>query len=90
MKAALAKLTLEDVNRAIRKHLRAENLQIVGVAKDAAGLEAQLTNGEPTPAHYNSAKAQDIVEEDKVVEKWPLRLKREDVTVVPVNQVFEK
>jgi len=90
MKAALAKLTLEDVNRAIRKHLRSENLQIVGVAKDTAALEAQLTNGEPTPVHYNSAKPQDIVEEDKVVEKWPLRLKREDVSVVPVDQVFER
>jgi zinc protease len=90
MKAALAKLTLEDVNRAIRKHLRAENLQIVGVAKDVAGLEAQLTNGEATPAHYNSPKAQDILDEDKIVEKWPLRLRREDVTITPVDKVFER
>jgi len=90
MKAALAKLTLEDVNRAIRRHLRAENLQIVGVAKDVAALKAQLTNGEATPVHYNSAKPQEIVEEDKVVEKWPLGLKGEDVSVVPVDQVFEK
>ena len=90
MKAALAKLTLEDVNRAIRRHLRAENLQIVGVVKDAAALKAQLTNGEATPVHYNSAKPQEIVEEDKVVEKWPLGLKGEDVSVVPVDQVFEK
>jgi len=89
MKAALAKLTLEDVNRAIRNHLRTENLQIVGVAKDTAGLMAQLTSGEPMPVHYNSPKSQEIVDEDKIVEKWPLGLKRDDVSIVPVDKVFE-
>ena len=89
MKTALAKLTLEDANRAIRKHLRTENLQIVGVAKDAAGLTAELTSGEATPVHYNSPKSQEIVDEDKIVEKWPLRLKRDDVSIVPVDKVFE-
>jgi hypothetical protein len=39
--------------------------------------------------HYNSPKAQDILDEDKIVEKWPLRLKRDDVSIVPVDQVFE-
>src|SRR6202451_4251592 len=43
VKASLAKLTLADVNRAIRKHLRADRLQIVGVTKDAEKLKAELT-----------------------------------------------
>jgi len=90
MKAALAKLTLEDVNRAIRNHLRAENLQIVGVAKDAAGLAAQLTGNEATPVRYNSSKPQEILDEDKIVEKWPLRIRRADITVTPVGEVFER
>ncbi len=34
LRAGLAKLTVADVNAAIRKHMRAENLEIVGVAKD--------------------------------------------------------
>jgi zinc protease len=89
LKDALAKLTLADVNRAIKKHLRADRLQIVGVAKDAAQLKAQLTADAPTPIHYNSPKPQDIVDEDKIVEKWPLGLKAPDVSVVPVDAVFE-
>jgi zinc protease len=89
MKGALRKLTLDDVNRAIKRHLRAENLQIAGVAKDASGLLAQLTDGEATPVHYNSSKPQEILDEDKIVEKWPLHLRPQDVAIVPVDKVFE-
>ena len=36
IKTSLAKLTLADVNRAVRKHLRADNLDIVIVARIAS------------------------------------------------------
>jgi zinc protease len=89
VKSSLAKLTLEDVNRAIRKHLRADRLQIVGIAKDAGRLKEDLISDAPSPMHYNTPKPQDVLDEDKVVEKWALKLRPEDVTVVPVAQVFE-
>ena len=89
MKTGLAKLTVEDVNRAIRKHLRADNLQIVGVAKDTDALKAELTGDAATPMHYNSPKPQDVLDEDKIVEKFPLHLRAQDVTIVPVGTVFE-
>jgi zinc protease len=89
VKASLAKLTLADVNRAIRKHLRGDRLQIVGVAKDAEKLKAELTGDAPTPIHYNSPKPQEVLDEDKIVEKWPLKLRAPDVAVVPVGSVFE-
>jgi zinc protease len=89
VKTSLAKLTLEDVNRAIRKHLRADRLQIVGIAKDAARLKADLVSDSPSPMRYNTPKPQDVLDEDKVVEKWVLKLRPDDVTVVPVSQVFE-
>jgi zinc protease len=89
VKTSLAKLTLADVNRAIRKHLRADRLQIVGVTKDAEKLKAVLTGDAATPIQYNSPKPQDILDEDKIVEKWPLNLSAADVSVVPVDSVFE-
>jgi len=89
VKAGLAKLTAADVNRAIRKHLRSDNLRIVGVAKDTDSLKAQLTSGDATPMHYNAPKPQEVVDEDKIVEKWPLHLAPNDVEVVPVGTVFE-
>ena len=89
LKAALAKLTLDDVNRAVKKHLRADGLQIIGVAKDAATLKAALASAAATPIHYNSAKPQDVMDEDKIVEAWPLGLKPDDIRLVPVTTVFE-
>ena len=89
LKASLAKLTVDDVNRAVKKYLHADRLQIVGIAKDAAGIKAAITGAAATPIHYNSAKPQDILDEDKLVEVWPIGLKPEDVKIVPVATVFE-
>jgi zinc protease len=89
LKSALAKLTVDDVNRAVKKYLRADRLQIAGVAKDAAAVKAELTGSAATPIHYNSPKPKDITDEDKIVEIWPLGLKAEDVKIVPVATVFE-
>lgn len=88
VKTALEKLRLADVNQAIRKHLRTTDVQIVGIAKDTAALKAALTGDAPTPITYNSPKPEEIVAEDKLVEKFPLGIR--DVNVVPVESVFDK
>jgi zinc protease len=89
LKTSLAKLTVDDVNSAVKKYLHADRLQIVGIAKDATGLKAALASAAATPIHYNSPKPQEVMDEDKTVESWPLKLKREDVIIVPVSSVFE-
>jgi zinc protease len=89
LKASLAKLTAADVNNAIRRHLRADHIQIAGIAKDTDKLKAELTSDAATPITYNSPKPKDITDEDKIVERWPLKLRPQDVTVVPVARVFE-
>lgn len=90
VKEALAKLTAADVNAAIRRHMRADRLEIVGIAKGADAMRAALTSGEASPMHYNSPKAQEVLDEDKTVERWPLGVGKEDVTIVPVEKVFEQ
>lgn len=89
LKQRLAKLTVDDVNRAIRKHLRTDNLQIVAVTKNAAELAQKLTSGSPSPITYNSPKPDEILAEDKVVAKWNIGLRPEDITIIPVDKVFE-
>ena len=89
IKTSLAKLTREQVNDAIRRHLRSDRLQIVAVAKDAAGLKQQLLAETAPPLAYNSPKPAELVEEDKLVARRSLGLRPEDVTIVPVAQVFE-
>jgi len=89
IKNGIAKLTLEQVNTAIRKHLRADRIQIVAVSANAGQLKQQLTGSGPTPIQYNSAKPADILAEDKLVEKLDLGLRPADIQIVPVATVFE-
>jgi len=89
LKAALAKLTLSDVNRAIKAHLRTNRLVISVVSRDGEALKRQLASEDPSPMTYNSPKPAAIAEEDKIVEKWPLHLRSGDITVTPVGEVFQ-
>ena len=89
IRTALAKLKREGVNAAIRTYLRPDRLQIVAVTKDAEQLKEQLASDSPSPMTYNSPKPADILEEDKIVENWPLHVRPEDITVIPVDKVFE-
>jgi zinc protease len=89
MKTALSKLTRADVNRVIRQHLRTNRLVIVAVTNNAEELKRKLVSGDPSPITYNSPKPAAITDVDKVVEKWPLDLRPEDIEIVPASKVFE-
>jgi zinc protease len=89
VKAGLAKLTRNDVNRVIRRYLRTDRLVVVAISRDAEAFKAKLTGGAPSPMTYNSPKPEEITAEDKIVEKWPLNLKAENTAIIPVARVFE-
>lgn len=89
IQAALKKLTHEDVQRAIKKHLRKDRLQIVAITDNAEDLKKQLLADAPSPMKYNSPKPGDILEEDKIVSTKKLGWKPAQVTVVPVESVFQ-
>lgn len=89
MREQLAKVTLEDVNNAIRKHLKSDALRIVIITKDAESLRDAITSNRPSPITYNSAKPKEITDEDKVIENYKINVKPEDVVIVPVEKVFE-
>jgi zinc protease len=90
LKTGLAKLTRDDVNRAIRRYLdRPDGRVIVAVSNNGETLKRQLASGDPSPMKYNSPKPAAIMEEDKTVEKWPLHLRAEDIEVVPLDRVFQ-
>ncbi|MFA5506454.1 MAG: pitrilysin family protein [Vulcanimicrobiota bacterium] len=82
----LDKLTVDEVNRALRKHLQADNIEIVLVSKDATQLREELTAQRPSPMEYNSPKPQEILEEDNVIQSYPLKLG--EIRIVPVNELF--
>ena len=89
MRERLAKLTLEEVNAALRKHLKSESMRIVMVTGDAEGLRKAILGNTPSPITYNSPKPPELLEEDKIIQDYKITVKPEDVTVVPVAQAFE-
>jgi len=90
MRDRLSKLTADDVNRAIRKHLSARNLSVVMVAQDAAGLRDKLISDAPSPLTYDAPPPADVLEEDKVVTTIKLNIKPENVRITPVDAVFAR
>jgi len=89
IKNGIAKLTVEQVNAAIRRHLPADRIQIVAVSANAEQLKKQLVGSGPAPIEYNSAKPADILAEDQLVGKLDLGLGAADIQIVPVASVFE-
>ena len=89
MKDRLAKLTLADVNRAIKAHLANQPLRVVMVTKDAENLKNALVSDAASPIKYNSEKPKAVLDEDKIIESYKIALKPEDVTITPVEQVFQ-
>jgi zinc protease len=89
VQSTLAKLTREQANAAIRRHLRADRLQIVAVSAKAEQLKQQLLAEAAPPMTYNAPKPEEIVQEDEIVRRWKLGLRAQDITIVPAAQVFE-
>jgi zinc protease len=89
MRAQYAKLTRNDVNAAIRKHLSAKNLHVVIVTKDAQGLRDLLLADGPSSIKYDAPKPE-LAEEDKLIGAYKLQVKPGNVKIVPVDEIFAK
>ena len=89
MREQLAKLTLDDVNRAIKLYLKSDAMRIAIVTKDASGLREAIVNNRPSAITYNSPKPKEITDEDKIIEAYRIVVKPSDVAIVPVEKVFE-
>jgi zinc protease len=89
-RTTLKQLTLAEVNAAIKRHLQYKNLEIVIVTKDAQALKQALVANAPSPYTYPTPKPESVLEEDKQVSTFPLDIKPENVTIVPVGDLFVK
>jgi zinc protease len=94
MDQLLSKLTVADVNKAMKKYWQTKNMDIVIVTdnSEAQPLAKSFTEGTPSPMSYsNSLKSSlpaSILEEDKEVEKYPMTVK--SVKIVDSDTVFRE
>lgn len=87
----LSKLTQEDVNRAIKKYLNFKNLYIAVITEDAASLRDALVANTPSPITYaNPNMPKDVLDEDLIIQTFPLDLKPEKVRIAPASEFFQK
>lgn len=88
MRDGLSKLTVADLNVAMKKHLSAQNLSVVVITKDAAGLKDKLVSDAFSPIKYDAAKPKAVMDEDQVIGARKLNIKAEAVKITPAVQVF--
>lgn len=89
LREGLSKLTLDDVNGAIKKYLATDRMRVVLVTGDAQALREALLKGEPSTIAYNSPKPAEITDEDKVISSYKIKVSPEAVNIVPVETVFQ-
>jgi len=89
LRDSLAKLSIDEVNRAIRQRLAPNRMRIVIITKDPAPFQDAVAKNRPSPITYNSPKPKDIMDEDAVIQGYRINVRPADVTVVPVEKVFE-
>jgi zinc protease len=92
--ALLSKLTVEDVNAAMRKYWQTNNMEIVIVTDESEveALSKSLKNNNPSPMSYsNTLKSSlpvSILDEDKTISVFPLNIR--EVRIVNSDAPFMK
>jgi len=88
VKSAWANMTVDDVNSAIRKYLRSTDLDLVIITGDAAGMREAIRSGRASSIEYVSPPPQEILDEDKIIERYPLDAG--SIEIVPAETIFEE
>ena len=84
----LAAMTVEDVNRAVRKHLDRWDFRVAMVASNATELASAVKENRRSPVTYQTSGAsEEVLAEDREIEALDLPV--EWVKVVPVGEIFQ-
>jgi zinc protease len=84
----LESMTVEDVNRAMKKHLDRWDFRVAIVSPSGDELAAAIRENRESPVTYPApGTAEEVLAEDREIQE--LQLPIESVTVVPVDQTFQ-
>jgi zinc protease len=88
IEARLKKLTVEDVNAAIKRHIQTDSYDAVMVTGNARQLQEILQKDAPSPKTYNAQPPAAVLEADKTIQA--IKIQPTKIDIVPVEQVFQK
>jgi len=87
----LPKITRGDVNRAIKKYLNFSNVHIAVITQDGESLKKALVENAASPITYaNPNMPKTVLDEDRIIQTYPLQVKPENVKVIPAADFFKK
>ncbi len=85
----LESLTPDAVNAAIQQHLQYGNMYVVMITSDAEAMKQKLLSGVPTSITYAGPRPQAVLDEDQAIARFPIPVRASDITIVPIDRVFE-
>jgi len=86
----LPKLTKKDVDNAIKKYLNYQNFKVAIVTEGSEEFAKDLINNVVSPITYQHSNiSQHILDEDRYIQKYLLKVKREKLKIIPVDKIFE-
>ncbi len=85
----LRALSLDNVNRAIRRNLQYSNIAVAIVTPDAATLRDNLLSDSSSPITYSVDIDDDLLSEDKEIMSYPLSINPEHIIIIPVENMFK-
>ena len=83
----LSRMSLADVNRAVRKHLQTDDFEAVMITGNARGLRERLSGGKPSPIEYANPVPEEVTATDREIAVVPID--PADVRILPVAETFE-
>lgn len=86
----LMKLTVDDVNRAIKTHLQNENIKVAAVTANAREFKEALLNNTPATISYTGNVDESVTAKDAIVKNYTLTINPDRVLIVPVQEMFEE
>jgi zinc protease len=83
-------LTLDQVNAAVKKHLRFDRLRVAVVTKGADEFLNDLITNKPSPMTYDAEGIpDDVVAEDKAIAVYRLNVNRAASKIIDVDEMFK-
>jgi zinc protease len=85
----VAALEPEAVKDALARHLRAEDVYLVFITRDAAALRQKLLAGTSQAIRYAGEQPAEVLAEDAEILRFPLPVAAEHIEVLDILEVFE-
>lgn len=86
LETALAACTLDQVNEAVRRHLRTDRIVFALAGEGMAELRERLLANTPSPIEYNAPKPAELLAEDAIVARREVPLG--SIRLVPAAEMF--